>query len=108
MAVGEVITNILASAIRSLEELKLSGNWMASMKDEREKTKLYDAVQAISDFCALGIAIPVGKDSLSMKTQWKEGDKDKSVTSPVSPVITGMAPVVDVRKTLTPELKRDQ
>ena len=73
MAVGEVLTNIFATAIRSLDELKLSGNWMASMKDGGEKTKLYDAVQAISEFCiALGIAIPVGKDSLSMKTEWKE------------------------------------
>lgn len=113
MAVGEVLTNIFATAIRSLDELKLSGNWMASMKDGGEKTKLYDAVQAISEFCiALGIAIPVGKDSLSMKTEWKERQEweeiEKSVTSPVSPVITGMAPVEDVRKTLTPELQRNQ
>jgi phosphoribosylformylglycinamidine synthase len=109
MAVGEVFTNILATQIRNIDELKLSGNWMASMKDEREKTKLYDAVEAISKLCIeLGIAIPVGKDSLSMKTQWKEGEVERSVTSSVSPIITGMAPVEDVRKTLTPELQRDQ
>lgn len=109
MALGEAITNLLAADIRSLEEMKFSGNWMAAMKNEGEKAKLYDAVHAISEFCiALGVSIPVGKDSLSMETTWTEDGEKKTVTSPVSPVVSGFAPVEDVRKTLTPELKRNQ
>ncbi len=107
MALGEAITNMLAADIRSLEEMKFSGNWMAAMKNEGEKTKLYDAVVAISELCkTIGVAIPVGKDSLSMETTWSENGERQTVTSPVSPIITGFAPVNDVRKTLTPELKR--
>lgn len=109
MALGECITNMLAANIRSLEEMKFSGNWMAAMKNEGEKAKLYEAVQAISELCiGLGVAIPVGKDSLSMETAWTESGEKKTVTSPVSPIISGFAPVEDVRKTLTPELKRVQ
>jgi phosphoribosylformylglycinamidine synthase len=102
MAVGEAITNIAAADIRQLSDIKLSANWMAAVGNAREEEKLFDSVKAIGeDFCPdLGLTIPVGKDSLSMRTAWN----DKSVTSPVSLIITGFSPVQDVRKTLTPQL----
>jgi phosphoribosylformylglycinamidine synthase len=107
MAVGEAITNLLAADIRRLEDVKLSANWMAACGSPGEDAKLYDSVKAIGmDLCpALGISIPVGKDSLSMATAWQEGDQAKKVVSPVSLIISAFAAVQDVRKTTTPLLK---
>jgi phosphoribosylformylglycinamidine synthase len=103
MAVGEVITNMAGAAIEKLADIKLSANWMAATGVAGEDEKLFDAVRAIGmELCpALGMTIPVGKDSMSMKIRWDE----KSVVSPLSLIVSGFAPVVDVRKTLTPELK---
>jgi phosphoribosylformylglycinamidine synthase len=107
MAVGEAITNLLAADIRRLEDVKLSANWMAACGTPGEDAKLYDSVQAIGmELCpALGISIPVGKDSLSMATAWQDGEQDMKVISPVSLIISAFAPVQDVRKTSTPLLK---
>lgn len=107
VAVGEAITNIAAASITRLSDIKLSANWMAAAGYESEDEHLYDAVKAIGeDFCpAIGLTIPVGKDSLSMRTVWEEKGSKKSVTSPLSVVITAFSPVDDVAKTLTPELK---
>jgi phosphoribosylformylglycinamidine synthase len=107
MAVGEAITNLLAADIRRLQDVKLSANWMAACGAPGEDAKLYDSVQAIGmDLCpALGISIPVGKDSLSMATAWHEGEQAKKVVSPVSLIISAFAAVQDVRKTTTPLLK---
>ena len=106
MAVGETLTNMAAAKIDKLSDIKLSANWMAACGDNAEDIALFDAVKAVGmELCpALGIAIPVGKDSLSMKMQWQEGDEDKQVVSPMSLIVSGFAPVSDVRKTLTPEL----
>jgi phosphoribosylformylglycinamidine synthase len=107
MAVGEVITNMAGAAIDRLGDIKLSANWMAAAGEGQEDQKLFDTVHAVGmEFCpALGISIPVGKDSMSMKTKWRDVDQAKSVVSPLSLVVSGFAPVSDVRKTLTPELK---
>ncbi len=112
MAVGEVITNLAGAAIENLAAIKLSANWMAAAGQGNEDQKLYDAVHAVGmELCpALGITIPVGKDSLSMKLRWTGSGPDgqpeqKSVTSPLSLIISGFAPVTDVRRTLTPELQ---
>ncbi|MBU3621622.1 phosphoribosylformylglycinamidine synthase [Polynucleobacter sp. CS-Odin-A6] len=107
MAVGEAITNLLAADIRQLEDVKLSANWMAACGAPGEDAKLYESVKAIGmELCpALGISIPVGKDSLSMATAWQEGDQAKKVVSPVSLIISAFAAVQDVRKTTTPLLK---
>jgi len=106
MAVGEALTNLLAADINSLQDVKLSANWMAACGAPGEDAKLYDSVQAIGmDLCpVLGISIPVGKDSLSMATEWRDGDQSKKVVSPVSLIISAFASVMDVRKTLTPAL----
>lgn len=107
MCIGEAITNIAAVNIGNLNNIKLSANWMAACGTTGEDAKLYQAVQATSNLCQqLGISIPVGKDSLSMKTVWQEGSTQKSVTSPLSLIISAFAPVIDVRKTITPELKQ--
>lgn len=110
MAVGEVVTNLAASNIEKLSDIKLSANWMAAAGHSGEDEKLYRTVEAVGmDLCPkLGITIPVGKDSMSMKTMWKEGNETKTMTSPLSLIISGFAPVQDVRKTLTPQLKTDQ
>ncbi|WP_191602156.1 phosphoribosylformylglycinamidine synthase [Marinomonas algicola] len=110
MAVGESLTNLAASLVTKRSAIKLSANWMAAAGHPGEDEKLYQTVKAVGmEFCpALDIAIPVGKDSMSMKTVWEEGNETKSVTSPLSLVITAFAPVSDVRKTLTPELSNDQ
>jgi phosphoribosylformylglycinamidine synthase len=110
MAVGETLTNIAASSIAKISDIKLSANWMSAAGHPGEDARLYDAVQAVGmELCPeLGITIPVGKDSMSMKTQWSEEGTDKSVTSPMSLIITGFAPVVDIRKTLTPQLRMDK
>jgi len=107
MVVGEVITNMAGAAIDRLGDIKLSANWMAAANEGQEDQKLFDAVHAVGmEFCpALGISIPVGKDSMSMKTKWRDAGEEKSVVSPLSLVVSGFAPVSDVRKTLTPELK---
>ena len=106
MAVAEAITNLLAAPIE-LDRVKLSANWMAACGEPGEDAALYDTVRAVGlELCpALGISIPVGKDSLSMRTQWKdEAGADKKVTSPVSLIITAFATLADVRGTLTPQL----
>jgi len=109
MAVGEAITNMAAAYIEDISDIKLSANWMAAAGYPGEDAGLYDAVQAVGlELCpALGISIPVGKDSLSMRTVWEEDGKKQSVTAPMSLVISAFAKVADVRKTLTPELKRN-
>lgn len=109
LAIGEAITNISATNIGDIGNIKLSANWMAAASHPGEYAGLFDAVQAVGMELApqLGIAIPVGKDSLSMKTVWTENNEEHSVTSPMSVVITGFAPVKDVRKTLTPQLRTD-
>jgi len=108
MAVGEAITNIAASAINKLGDIKLSANWMAPAGHPGEDASLYDTVKAVGmELCpALGIAIPVGKDSMSMKTVWQQDGKEKSVTAPLSLIITAFAPVSDVRSTMTPQLSK--
>ena len=107
MAIGEVITNISAARIADIKDIKLSANWMCAAGSEGEDEKLYRTVEAVGmDLCPkLGITVPVGKDSMSMRTAWQEQDQDKSVTAPLSLIITGFSPVVDVRKTLTPQLQ---
>jgi phosphoribosylformylglycinamidine synthase len=106
LAVAEAITNIACANIEQISDIKLSANWMAAAGQKGEDQALFEGVKAIGmEMCpALGIAIPVGKDSLSMRTTWNDGE-DKAVTSPMTGVITAFAPVLDVRKTLTPELK---
>lgn len=106
MCVGEAITNIAAVNIGDIGNIKLSANWMAACGNEGEDEKLYRTVEAVSKACqALDLSIPVGKDSLSMKTVWQDGADKKSVVSPLSLIISAFAPVQDVRKTVTPELK---
>jgi phosphoribosylformylglycinamidine synthase len=114
MAVGEVITNLAGAAIGlesdkngGLSNIKLSANWMAAAGQGIEDQNLFDAVHAVGmEFCpALGISIPVGKDSMSMKIQWSGDGGKNSVISPLSLIISGFAPVEDVRRTLTPQLQ---
>ncbi|MBF0347317.1 MAG: phosphoribosylformylglycinamidine synthase [Magnetococcales bacterium] len=106
LAVAEAVTNIAAAAIDSLSRIKLSANWMAPAGHPGEDARLFDAVAAVGlALCPdLGVGIPVGKDSLSLKTVWREGDQERSVTAPVSLVVSAFAPVTDVRRTLTPQL----
>ncbi len=108
MAIGEAITNLAAAQIDSLKKIKLSANWMAAAGYPGEDAALFDTVKAVGmELCpALGIAIPVGKDSLSMKTVWQDGDAEKTMTAPLSLIITAFAPVSDITKTLTPQLQR--
>ncbi|HLX26932.1 MAG TPA: phosphoribosylformylglycinamidine synthase [Casimicrobiaceae bacterium] len=110
IAVGEAITNIAAAGVAALGEIKLSANWMAAAGEPGEDAALYDAVRAVAlDFCIpLGLSIPVGKDSLSMHTTWREGSVDKSVTSPVSLIVSAFAPIRDARACLTPLLRMDR
>ncbi len=110
LAVGEAITNLAAAAIDDLGEIRLSANWMAAVNHPGEDAALFDAVKAVGiELCpALDIAIPVGKDSLSMQTVWQDGDTPQRTVSPVSLVITGFARVSDVQRTLTPQLKLDR
>lgn len=106
LAVGEALTNIASAYIAKISDVTLSANWMAACGDEREDAALFDAVHAVGEeLCpALGITIPVGKDSLSMKAGWQDDGVDKSVSSPMSLIITAFAPVQDVAKTITPAL----
>ncbi|MFB2539571.1 MULTISPECIES: phosphoribosylformylglycinamidine synthase [unclassified Acinetobacter] len=107
LAVAEAITNLAAANIAKIGDIKMSANWMAAAGQAGEDQALFEAVQTVGmQICPeLDIAIPVGKDSLSMRTTWQDNGEDKAVTSPMSLIITGFAPVQDVRKTLTPELK---
>lgn len=109
MAVGEAITNIAAARIEKLSDIKLSANWMAACGHPGEDAVLYDTVKAVGmELCPeLGIAIPVGKDSLSMKTVWEEKGQTKTVTSPLSLIISAFAPVTDAANTSTPQLRTD-
>ena len=109
MAVGEAITNIAAADVEKLSDLKLSANWMAAAGYPGEDAKLFATVKAVGmELCPqLGISIPVGKDSLSMKTAWSEGTQKKEVVAPVSLIISAFAKVGDARATLTPELVRE-
>jgi len=111
MAVGEAITNIAAAAIAELGHVKLSANWMCAAGHPGEDATLFDTVKAVGmELCpALGVSIPVGKDSMSMRTTWKDvkSGEDKAVTAPMSLVISAFAPVADVRRTLTPQLRTD-
>jgi len=110
MAVGEAITNIAASAINKMGDIKLSANWMAPAGHPGEDAVLFDTVKAVGmELCPeLDIAIPVGKDSMSMKTVWTQDGEERAVTAPLSLVITAFAPVSDVRSTLTPQLSYQQ
>ncbi len=110
MAIGETLTNLAASSIAQLSDIKLSANWMAAAGHPGEDARLYDTVKAVGmELCpALGITIPVGKDSMSMKTRWQDEQGEKSVTSPLSLIVSGFAPVTDIRKTLTPQLRLDK
>lgn len=107
MAIAEAITNIASTRIDSLKDVKLSANWMCAAGHQGEDEKLYRTVETIGmDLCpALGMTIPVGKDSMSMRTAWQQEGEDKSVTAPMSVVITAFSPVSDVRKTVTPQLQ---
>ncbi len=109
MAVAEAITNIAAASIATIADIKLSANWMAAVDAPGEDAALFDAVHAVGmELCpALGVSIPVGKDSMSMRTGWSDGDASKSVHSPVSLIVGAFANVTDVKKTLTPLLKID-
>jgi phosphoribosylformylglycinamidine synthase len=106
LAFAEAITNVCSASIGAIGRMKMSANWMAACGEPGEDAALFDAVQAVGAELApaLGVSIPVGKDSLSMRTVWSENGEKKSVVSPLSLVVTAFAPVKDVRKTLTPEL----
>ena len=110
MAIGEAITNIAATRIEKLSDVKLSANWMCAAGHAGEDEKLFDTVKAVGmELCPqLGITIPVGKDSMSMRTAWNEDGEAKSVTAPMSLIISAFAPVLDVRKTVTPQLRIDR
>ncbi|GEA59585.1 phosphoribosylformylglycinamidine synthase [Vibrio comitans] len=110
LAVGESLTNIAGTDIGDIKRIKLSANWMSPAGHPGEDAGLYEAVKAVGEeLCpALGLTIPVGKDSMSMKTKWNENGEDKEVTSPLSLVITAFGRVEDVRKTVTPQLRTDK
>ncbi len=108
MAIGEALSNMACAFVGDLSRTVLSANWMAAAGHAGEDARLFDTVKAVGmDLCPqLGITIPVGKDSLSMKTNWEENNKKQSVTAPLSLIISAFAPVLDVRKTCTPEIKQ--
>jgi phosphoribosylformylglycinamidine synthase len=107
MAVGEAVTNIAAAAIDDISKIRLSANWMAAAGHPGEDANLFDTVKAVSHgLCReLGIAIPVGKDSLSLRTRWQDGNREYQVVAPVSLIVSAFAPVSDVRRHLTPTLQ---
>jgi phosphoribosylformylglycinamidine synthase len=109
MAVGEALTNLAAARLTSLDRVKLSANWMAAAGSPGVDAALFDTVRAVAlELCpALGVSIPVGKDSLSMRTAWEENGADKEVIAPLSLVVTAFAAVTDARATLTPRLRTD-
>jgi phosphoribosylformylglycinamidine synthase len=108
MAIGEALTNLAAAPVKSLEDIKLSANWMAACGSPGQDAALYDTVKAVGmELCpALGIGIPVGKDSLSMRTAWHEPSEAKEVIAPVSLIVSAFAVLDDVRTSLTPQLAR--
>jgi phosphoribosylformylglycinamidine synthase len=109
LALAEAITNIVAADIGRLQDVRLSANWMAACGEEGEDADLYATVSAVSTVCAtLGLTIPVGKDSLSMKTVWRDARGEHRVLAPISLIVTAFAPVGDARATLTPQLDRSQ
>jgi phosphoribosylformylglycinamidine synthase len=110
MAIGEAITNLAAAAIDRIGDIKLSANWMAAAGHLGEDARLYETVKSVAmELCpALGIAIPVGKDSMSMKTVWRQSGEERVMAAPLSLIVSGFAPVTDVRRTLTPQLRTDQ
>ena len=110
MAIGEALTNIAAANIEDIKKVRLSANWMAATGVEGEDARLFDTVKAVGmELCPeLGITIPVGKDSLFMKSVWNENGEDKAVIAPLSLIITGFAPVADIRKTLTPQIQNPE
>ncbi len=109
MAVAEAITNLASAPIEGLKRVKLSANWMAAAGHPGEDAGLYEAVKAVGlELCPeLGICIPVGKDSMSMKTKWEDAGEEKTVTAPLSLIISAFAPVTDVRNSVTPQLRLD-
>jgi phosphoribosylformylglycinamidine synthase len=109
MAVGEALTNIAAAPVVDIGDVKLSANWMAAAGHPGEDAALFDTVRAVAlELCPqLGVSIPVGKDSLSMKTAWDENGARREVTAPLSLIVSAFAPVVDVRGTLMPQLRTD-
>jgi phosphoribosylformylglycinamidine synthase len=110
MAVAEAVTNVAAAAIRDIGDVRLSANWMAAAGEPGQDAVLFDTVQAVGmELCPeLGIAIPVGKDSLSMKTVWHEAGERRQVQAPVSLIVSAFAPVEDVGRSLTPQLDLDR
>jgi phosphoribosylformylglycinamidine synthase len=108
MAVGEAVTNIAAAAIDDIGRIRLSANWMAAAGHAGEDANLFDTVEAVGKaLCRdLGIAIPVGKDSLSMRARWDDDEGEHNVVAPVSLIVSAFAPVSDVRRHLTPQLRR--
>ncbi|MBI3143874.1 MAG: phosphoribosylformylglycinamidine synthase [Pseudogulbenkiania sp.] len=108
MSVGEALTNLASANVGELGNVKLSANWMAAAGHPGEDAKLYQTVEALSALCQdIGVSVPVGKDSLSMKTVWEEQGEKKAVTAPLSLIVSAFSPVDDVRNTVTPELKND-
>ncbi|AOB31768.1 phosphoribosylformylglycinamidine synthase [Bordetella sp. H567] len=108
MAVAEALTNLAAADVRQVEHIKLSANWMAACGVPGQDAALYDTVSAVSELCqTVGLSIPVGKDSLSMKTSWSQDGEQRQVVSPVSLIVTAFAPVADARESLTPRLRTD-
>ena len=110
MAIGEAITNIAAAAVARLGDVRLSANWMAAAGHPGEDARLYETVRAVGlELCPrLRIAVPVGKDSMSMKTVWEHGGVRQSMAAPLSLIVSAFAPVEDVRRTLTPQLRTDR
>jgi len=109
MAIGEAITNIASTDVRRLQDIRLSANWMVAAGHGDEDARLYQTVEAVAmELCPqLGICIPVGKDSMSMRTVWQQDGVEHSNTAPLSLIVSAFAPVADVRATLTPQLRRD-
>ncbi|CAM3439993.1 phosphoribosylformylglycinamidine synthase [Bordetella sputigena] len=108
MAVAEALTNLAAADVRQVEHIKLSANWMAACGVAGQDAALYDTVSAVSELCqTVGLSIPVGKDSLSMKTSWSQDGEQRQVVAPVSLIVTAFAPVADARASLTPRLRTD-
>ncbi len=110
MAVCEALTNLAAAAVGELGRVRLSANWMAAAGHPGEDANLFDTVRAVGEeLCpALGVAIPVGKDSMSMKTVWEEDGERREVTAPLSLIVSAFAPVADVRRARTPQLRTDR
>jgi len=109
MAIAEAVTNLMGAPVKSIDTIKLSANWMAACGTPEDDADLFDAVSAASEMSiALGISIPVGKDSLSMRTRWSDAQGEpREVVSPTSLVVTAWAPVTEVRRALTPQLRTD-